>query len=96
MPDEDRVVVFKSFNKELRYILVVLHRPDTTRAITCSLTVKACPIEGNTLLFLIISGMTLYYSFMYYIGDLNTQPSVYGAIVYFLLGHESLNYSTGQ
>ena len=25
-----------------------------------------------------------------------TQPSVYGVIVYFLLCHESLNYSTGQ
>ena len=25
-----------------------------------------------------------------------TQPSIYGVIVYFLLCHESLNYSTGQ
>ena len=25
-----------------------------------------------------------------------TQPSIYGVIVYFLLFHESLNYSTGQ
>ena len=32
-------------------------------------------------------------------GTLNrfiTQPSIYGVIVYFLLCHESLNYSTGQ
>ena len=31
-----------------------------------------------------------------YIFDVITQPSIYGEIVYFLLCHESLNYSTGQ
>ena len=28
--------------------------------------------------------------------EIITQPSIYGVIVYFLLCHESLNYSTGQ